>query len=253
MKKDPIIKLPSYNPPGIIYGFVTKNLQGSSFSYDPHRKGSASNFENNRALVLNALGLPEHRLSILNQVHGNEAINIQEVRIIGDEIAADGQVTTNKNVILAIKTADCVPVLFHDVKSGVIGACHAGWKGAFSGIIESTINKMLSSGAKLDQIESIIGPCIQQDSYEVDNIFYQKFLDQDGTNNYFFKPAKRADHYMFDLPAYVAKRLLKSGINVIYNSNLDTLSDEERFFSYRLSTLRGEPLGGSILSVIGLE
>jgi YfiH family protein len=252
MNKSSIIKISEYNPEGMIYGFVSKSLLGSSFCYTWKRAKDPNAF-NNRQLVLNALGTPEKQLSMLLQVHGTKCIKIEDVPELGQEIEADGQVTTNSNIVLAINTADCVPVLFYDSDHKIIGACHAGWRGALAGILPSTINKMLDNGAKLDSIEAIIGPCIHQQSYEVDINYYNEFIKEDLLNKKFFINSVKPNHYMFDLPGYVINKLRALGITRIYNSDLDTLTNEDKFFSYRRSTLRNQKLDGDVLSVIGLK
>ncbi len=250
MNKGSIVKIPDYNPQGIFYGFISKSLPDCSFRFTLQKDRSALS---NRQLVLNALGMPQRRLSMLSQVHGTDCLIIDNPSTLGQEVEADGQVTVNKNVVLAINTADCVPVLLHDTKNKVIGICHAGWRGALAGILQSTIQQMLNCEAEISSIEAIIGPCIQQQSYEVSENYYQQFLVENNSNNVFFLDSKRPGHYMFDLPGYVCKKLKDSGIFKIADIKLDTLTNEDRFFSYRLSSLRGKKREGDILSVIGLR
>ena len=250
--KNFIVKIPEYNPNDVLYGFVTKSLPGCTHRYD-WRNGVYPEAASDRRAVLDILGVSKRQFAMVNQVHGISCVTIDEAPLLGTEIEADGHVTTNKNIILAIKTADCVPVLFHDAKGGVIGACHAGWRGALAGITSSTIKKMLDSGAQLDRIEAIIGPCIQQASYEVDEVFYQTFLAESIENKNFFINSPNAGHHMFDLPGYVIRKLKADGIKTIINSALDTLKEEDKFFSYRRSTLRKNKLDGYVLSVIGLK
>ena len=172
--KNYIENIPKYNPENVFYGFVTKLLPGCSYHYD-WRNGVHPEAASDRRAVLETLGVANRQLAMVNQVHGTNCVIIEEAPLLGCEIDADGHVTTNKNIILAIKTADCVPVLFHDSTNGVIGACHAGWRGALAGITISTVQKMIEAGAQIANIEAIIGPCIQQDSYEVDDNFHKNF------------------------------------------------------------------------------
>ena len=250
--KNYIVNIPEYNPENVVYGFVTKFLPGCTHHYD-WRNGVYPEAASNRRAVLEMLGFGSRQLAMVNQVHGTNCVIIEEAPLLGTEIDADGHVTTNKNIVLAIKTADCVPVLFHDPKNGVIGACHAGWRGALAGITTSTVKKMLESGAQIANIETIVGPCIQQASYEVDSNFYQNFLAEDVKNESFFIKSSRVDHYMFDLPGYVIRKLQADGIKLIFNSAIDTLKEENKFFSYRRNTLRNVKLDGYMLSVIGLK
>ncbi len=250
--KNFITKVAEYNPENIFYGFVAKSLPGCTHNYD-WRNGVYPEAASNRRMVLDILGVGGRQLAMIKQVHGINCVTIDEAPLLGTEIEADGHVTTNKNVVLAITTADCVPVLFHDAKNGVIGACHAGWRGALAGITSSTTQKMLESGAQLENIEAIVGPCIQQVSYEVDSNFYQSFLAEDAQNRTFFIDSSKAGHYMFDLPGYLIKKLKADGIKIIINSAIDTLKEEDKFFSYRRNTLRNTKLDGYVLSVIGLK
>jgi len=250
--KNYIENIPKYNPENVFYGFATKLLPGCTHNYD-WRNGVYPEAAGDRRAVLENLGVANRQLAMVNQVHGTNCVIIEEAPLLGDEIDADGHVTTNKNIILAIKTADCVPVLFHDSTNGVIGACHAGWRGALAGITISTVQKMIESGAQIANIEAIIGPCIQQVSYEVDDNFYKNFLAEDDKNKTFFIESSRAGHYMFDLPGYVIKKLQADGIKNIFNSSIDTYKEKDKFFSYRRNTLKNKKLDGYVLSVIGLK
>ena len=251
-KKVPIITIPACNPPGIFYGFIGKSLVGSSFYYTLNHKQDP-NVLNNRKLVLSSLNKNDHVLYFLHQVHSDDCVVAEDILPLGQEIKADGSVTVNRNIILAIITADCVPVLFYDVENQIIGACHAGWKGAIGGIVESTIDKMLKQGARISSITAIIGPCIQQGSYEVNKDFYQQFLMESIENKQFFIDSVNLEHYMFDLPGYVMLKLGSKNIDKIFNSKLDTLTNEEEFFSYRRNSLKKQELDGNILSVIGFK
>ena len=155
-------------------------------------------------------------------------------------------------MLLGIVTADCAPVLLADSQAGVVGAAHAGWKGAFTGVIENTLDAMSALGARRENIAAAIGPCIAQASYEVDDGFAARFTGADAENARFFA-AGRPGHCHFDLEAYVARRLEMAGIARIEPLGLDTLGAPERFYSYRRATLRGEPAYGRQISLIGLE
>jgi len=139
-----------------------------------------------------------------------------------------------------------------DLNAGVIGAAHAGWRGAFNGIVESTLDQMTELGASKNRITAAVGPCIAQESYEVGGEFWDRFHAETTDNDRFFISANKDGHFMFDLPAYVAAKLSKAGINNVIRSDLDTCSDREQFFSYRRTVLRGEKQYGRCLSVIVL-
>lgn len=149
---------------------------------------------------------------------------------------ADGAVTTNPDLLLGIKTADCAPVLLADYKHGVIGAAHAGWRGAAKGIVENVIALMLKSGARLPDITAAIGPCIQQPSFAVQNDMRQILLALNQDNERWFKPDNDGIHYYFDLSGYVESRLQKAGIGNIENCRIDTYPPQNGYFSYRRAT-----------------
>ncbi len=159
-------------------------------------------------------------------------------------------VTDRPGLLLAILAADCAPVLLADRVAGVIGAAHAGWKGAFSGVTDRTVDAMITLGARAERIAAAIGPCIAQASYEVDEGFQQRFLDADSANSRYFQ-AGRPRHYQFDLEAYVAMRLELAGIGRLGRLGLDTYAAPDRFYSYRRATHRGEPNYGRQISLIG--
>jgi polyphenol oxidase len=165
---------------------------------------------------------------------------------------ADAMVTDRPGLILGILTADCAPVLFVDTEAGVIGAAHAGWKGAISGVTDATIKAMETLGAKRDRIAAAIGPCIARASYEVDAAFQSRFTDTDPENERFFADGKRSGHHQFDLEAYVAHRLAAAGLTRVAALGLDTYSDPTRFFSFRRATHGGEPDYGRQISLIAL-
>ncbi|WP_339501533.1 polyphenol oxidase family protein, partial [Pseudomonas canadensis] len=147
--------------------------------------------------------------------------------------------------------ADCAPVLLADVQAGIIGAAHAGWKGALGGVTDATLQAMEALGAQRDRIAAAIGPCIARASYEVDEAFARRFEANDPANERFFAEG-RAGHFQFDLEAYVAHRLATAGVTRVAMLGLDTYADEARFFSFRRATHRGEPGYGRQISIIGL-
>ena len=153
---------------------------------------------------------------------------------------------------LGILTADCAPVLFADEEAGVIGAAHAGWRGALAGVTDSTIAAMERLGARRENVHAAVGPCIAQPSYEVDEGFRRRFIDEDGSNDRFFITGAAGKPH-FDLEAYVVHRLIAAGIGEVEALNLDTYADPDRFYSYRRATHRGEADYGRQLSAIAIE
>ncbi len=191
----------------------------------------------NLQIAASEIGLKKENLLLLNQGVSNVALYVDEASY--DMSEADGAVTTKKGIGLCIRTADCVPVLFEDRKNGVIGAAHAGWRGAFKGILENVIKLMIEKGAELTNIRAAIGPCIMQKSYEVDRNFYSQFIEQDLQNKKYFVSGKQEGYFYFDLSGYCLDRLKTSGIKDVEASNLDTYSLKEEYFSFRRFTHEG--------------
>ena len=194
--------------------------------------------------------LPGAALVGVYQVHGREVATVAQPRADADRPHADALVTDRPGVLLGILTADCAPVLLADAAAGVVGAAHAGWKGALAGVTDSTLLAMEALGARRDRIAAAIGPCIARDSYEVDDAFHARFAAADMANDRFFAAA-RPGHARFDLEAYVAHRLAVAGVEQVETLGLDTYFHEARFYSYRRATHRGEATFGRQLSVIG--
>ena len=195
---------------------------------------------------------PDARLVTMYQVHGAEAVTVTEPWDIPENPKADAMVTDRKGVALGILTADCAPVLLADREAHVIGAAHAGWNGAISGVTDSVVAAMVKLGAKRERIRAAIGPCISQAAYEVGPEFEARFRSADSANARFFLPSVRANHFRFDLPAYVAHRLERSGVQV-EALGACTYERGEDFFSYRRTTHLKEPDYGRELSAIVLD
>lgn len=194
--------------------------------------------------------LPGARLVSVYQVHGADCVEAGDWTE-ADRPHADALVTDRPGVLLGILTADCAPVLLADRTAGVIGAAHAGWKGAVAGVTDSTIAAMEQLGARRGDIVAAIGPCIAQASYEVDTGFRARLLEMAADNARFFAPGAPG-HWQFDLEGYVAMRLERAGIGAVERLGLDTYADEARFFSFRRATHRKEPDYGRQISLIGL-
>jgi YfiH family protein len=190
-------------------------------------------------------------LVTLYQVHSPDAVAVIEPFDERLRPRADALVTDRPGLALGILTADCAPVLLADREAEVVGAAHAGWKGAIGGVTDSTIALMESLGARRERIVAAIGPCIARASYEVDQDFFRRFAEADPANERFFADGK-PDHFQFDLEAYVAHRLAAAGIRTVETLGLDTYSDEDGFYSFRRATHRGEPDYGRQISIIGL-
>lgn len=182
-------------------------------------------------------GYKTSELVLVNQVHGNDVFVITDKSQIPQKLVnADAIVTNLSNINIGILTADCMPILFFDEKNKIIAAVHAGWQGAFKKVAENTIDEMIKLGAKIENIKAVIGPCIRQASYEVDENFREKFLKENSEYKKFFIKSKNQNHYLFDLVSYVAKKLENKGIRTILDDGVDTYSNSEKLFSYRRNT-----------------
>jgi YfiH family protein len=204
----------------------------------------------NRRRAVEAVA-PGARLVTLHQVHSPTAIPVTAAYPDDARPQADAMVTDRPGLLLGILTADCTPVLFADVGAGVIGAAHAGWKGALGGVVENTLTEMEKLGARRERIAVAVGPVIARRSYEVDQAFFDRFVAVDQSNERFFA-AGRSGHHQFDLEAFVLSRLAAAGVTRVEPLGLDTYSDPDRFYSYRRATHRGEPDYGRQISLIGL-
>lgn len=201
----------------------------------------------NRRLAADAI-MPGAQMVTPYQIHSSDAVIVREAWTLTDRPHADALVTDRPGLLLGIVTADCAPILLADKEAGVVGAAHAGWRGAHDGVIASTVAAMEKLGAVPARICAAIGPCIAQASYEVDDLFCEGFGPEAAD---FFVPGKPG-HHQFNLEAYVESRLAESGICVIEPLGLDTYADVARFFSYRRSTHRSEDTYGRQISLIGV-
>lgn len=204
----------------------------------------------NRDLARDAV-MANAALVTVRQVHSPDVITVTDAIAEESRPAADAMVTARPGLVLGVLTADCVPVLFADTVAGVVGAAHAGWKGAIGGVTDRTIVAMEALGAARERITCAIGPCIGRLSYEVELAFAERFERDDPDNERFFT-AGRVGHCQFDIAAYVASRLHSAGISRIGLLDEDTYSQPERFFSYRRSCHRGESDYGRQISMIAL-
>ena len=194
--------------------------------------------------------MPRRSLVGCTQVHGIDVVTVETAWEAGTGPRADAMVTGRPGLALGIITADCAPILFADRSAGIVGAAHAGWRGAVAGVIEATIAAMTQLGARADRIAAAVGPCIGQTSYEVASDLRDAVLAHDPAGARFFATGKRDARWQFDLPGYCAARLTAAGVGAVYVTGLDTLADEDHFFSHRRRTLAGGGPIGHQISVI---
>ncbi len=204
----------------------------------------------NRRLVAEYFGRDSGDLLTLYQIHSPRVAYVTDAWAPDEAPQADAMVTKTPGVVLGILTADCAPVLFSDRTGTVVGAAHAGWRGAFGGVLEATVEEMIRQGADENGISAAIGPCISQAAYEVGDEFRATFLDAEGGNAAFFVEGEREGHWQFDLVSYVATRLRALGVSPETDAAACTYQNEARYFSYRRSTHRSEPDYGRQVSAI---
>ena len=243
--------------PGISHGFFTRGGGHSTGIFASLNCGLGSGddpdlVQMNRAVVARSLGVEASHVVTSHQVHSADVIEVTAPWPLSDRPKVDGIVTRSKGIALGVLTADCGPVLFADATAGVVGACHAGWKGALNGVTEATIAAMEKLGANRQHIVAVLGPTISKSNYEVGPEFPKLFLAQLADNAQFFAPSTKQDHFMFDLPGYLRSRLKAAGIGQAHDLALCTYADEARFYSYRRATHRGELDYGRLISAIAL-
>ncbi|SJZ88470.1 conserved hypothetical protein [Enhydrobacter aerosaccus] len=243
---------------GVQHSFFTRRGGVSSGLYSSLNCGygsgdSPDNVRENRRRVAATFALGEPDLLTVHQIHSTDVLTVADERWTSPGAPkADALVTDRPGVVLGVLAADCAPVLLADPQAQVIGAAHAGWKGALNGVVDTTIAAMERLGARRDRLRIVIGPCIGRDSYEVGPEFPAPFLAQDEANRAFFRPASRTGHFMFDLAGYLTHRIARTGAAVTATGH-DTLAGDEDFFSYRRNTLNGVRDYGRGLSAIALE
>jgi YfiH family protein len=241
---------------GVAHGFLGRRggvSTGITAGLDLGRRGQVEispELAENRRRALDAV-LPGAELVTLYQVHSAECVTLSAPWDDRERPHADAMVTDRPGFALGILTADCAPVLLADRAAGIVGAAHAGWKGAIGGVADATVAAMEKLGADRDRIHAAIGPCIARASYEVDEAFQHRFEADDPANERFFAPG-RDGHAQFDLEGYVAHRLAAAGVRTIEMMGLDTYADADRFYSFRRATHGGEPDYGRQISIIGI-
>lgn len=244
----------------VFHGFFTRRGGMSEGIYKSLNCGPGSgddpeSVHKNREIVARTAGVDPGNLLSTHQVHSADCVMVKEPWAVDKRPKADAMVTDRPGLALGVLTADCAPVLFFGEKpdgAPVIGAAHAGWKGALDGVLEAAVRTMTETGAAPETLRAAIGPCIARRSYEVGPEFQMRFMEQARENEQFFAPARRKDHYLFDLAGYCAARLAMAGVKNVNLTDQDTYADEERFFSYRRSVHRARPDYGRQISVISI-
>lgn len=252
-----MLTAPTLAVPGIRHAFFTRQGGVSTGLYASLNGGIGSaddggNVEKNRAAMATALGVEADCLLSAFQIHSPQVIVVTKPWPPAQRPRADGMVTRTRGLAIGVTTADCGPVLFAEPQAGVIGAAHAGWRGALGGVIEATIAAMQGLGAARGQIRAALGPMIRQRHYEVGADLIERFAAADPAAKPFFAPAVRPGHAMFDLAGYIAARLHRAGIDQVEDLDACTYGDPGLFFSYRRATHRGEADYGRHVNAIAL-
>jgi YfiH family protein len=242
---------------GIRHGFFTRTGGVSTGCYESLNGGVGSDdvpahVAENRARMATAVGVLPERLISAYQIHSPVVVTVDAPWGVNARPKADAIVTRAPGLAIAVSTADCGPILFADAGAGVIGAAHAGWRGALCGVAEATIAAMEQCGADRSRIVAALGPMIRQQNYEVGPEFVVQFAADESGNERFFRSAPRAGHSLFDLAGYIAARLARAGIGHIDDLDRCTYAEPQSFFSYRRSVHRREPDYGRHLNAIAL-
>ncbi len=243
---------------GIRHAFFTREGGVSERHYASLNGGIGSSdvpesIVENRARMAAHMRVPKVRLVSVWQHHSPDVAVVDAGWDVTQRPKADAMVTCTPGYALAIGTADCGPVLFADADAGVVGGAHSGWKGAFNGVLEATIGAMESLGAKRSRIVAVLGPTISARAYEVGPEFVARFSAEEAANLRWFQPSAKTDHAMFDLPGYIVWRLEQAGVGHAENLDVCTYGNEDRLYSYRRMTHRGEPDYGRQMSAIALD
>src|SRR5262249_33199388 len=243
---------------GIRHGFFTRAGGVSSGLYASLNGGVGSQDDagqvvGNRARMAAALGVEPRRLLTAYQTHSPNVVVAEAPWTTENRPRADAIVTRMRALAIGVTTADCGPVLFAEPRAGVIGAAHAGWRGALSGVIEATVAAMERLGARRGHIAAALGPTIRQSNYEVGPEFVARFLAADPANGRYFQPSQREEHAMFDLCGYIAQRVEHAGLTQFEDLGLCTYEEPERFYSFRRSTHRDEADYGRHINAIALS
>jgi len=242
---------------GIAHAFFTRTGGVSDGIYASLNGGTGSNdaterIAENRARMARMLGVSADRFLTAYQIHSPDVVVVEEPWTPDRRPRADAIVTRTPKLAVGISTADCGPLLFADAEARVVGAAHAGWRGALTGVIEATLAAMETLGAERTRIAAALGPTISQRNYEVGPEFVARFIAADAGNERFFAPSGKEGHAMFDLPGYIALRMQRAGVGSFEDLGLCTYAEPERFFSFRRTTHRNEPDYGRHINAIAL-
>ena len=252
----PIIQSATLAAAGVKHAFFTRNGGVSEGVYASLNGGVGSsdareNVAENKRRMAETLGVSAERFLVPFQIHSADCFAVDAPWT--DRPRCDGLATTTPGLALGVTGADCGMILFSDPKAAVVGACHAGWKGALTGVIESTLAAMEKLGARRAETIVTLGPAIGPASYEVGPEFFAQFVAQSPEHARFFSPSVKPEHKMFDLPGFIGMRVERAGVAQFENLDLDTYADETRFYSYRRTTHRKEPDYGRLVSAIVVE
>ncbi|MDF1792648.1 MAG: peptidoglycan editing factor PgeF [Thalassobaculaceae bacterium] len=252
-----MFQIDAFDENGITHAFFSRRGGVSRGIYTSLNCGRGSGddpkaVEANRARAASALDMPPGTLFTNHQIHSNKVAVIDEGGEPDDKREADALVTNRPGIVIGVLAADCAPVLFSAPGDRVIGAAHAGWRGALDGVCDATVDAMIDFGVRADGIKAAVGPCIGMESYEVGPEFPGPFLEQDEENGRYFEQAQRDGHFLFDLSGYLVRRLSRLGLGEVLRLGADTCRDEANFFSYRRSRHRSEPDYGRQLAAITL-
>ena len=251
----PIIQSATLAAAGVKHAFFTRNGGVSEGVYASLNGGVGSsdareNVAENKRRMAETLGVSAERFLVPFQIHSADCLVVDKPWT--ERPRCDGLATATPGLVLGVTGADCGMILFADPKAAVVGACHAGWKGALSGVIEATISAMEKLGARRAETIVALGPTIGPNSYEVGPEFFAQFVAQSPEHARFFSPSVKAEHKMFDLPAFIGFRTEQARVASFENLALDTYADETRFYSYRRTTHRKEPDYGRLVSAVAV-
>ncbi len=253
----PMLRSGLLTAPGVAHAFFTREGGVSGGVYDSLNGGVGSNDDprsvaENRRRMAESLGVRSSHLLVPYQIHSADVAIVTEPFAPNERPRVDGLATRTRGLAIGVTGADCGMILFSDETAGVIGACHAGWKGALTGVLEQTLATMESLGAARENIAAVLGPTIGPASYEVGPEFVARFVEAASANARFFQHSIRDGHSLFDLPAYIGMRLIGAGIGRFRSLGFDTYAMEDRFFSYRRSVHHREEDYGRLVSAIAL-
>lgn len=244
--------------PGIRHGFLTRRggvSPGGPFASLNCGFSGGDDLDRvlaNRAIALERIGLPPEGLATARQVHGTAVVVAREPAPGPPVVEADALVTDRAGITVGVLSADCAPVLLADAEAGVVGAAHAGWRGALAGVVEATVAAMVELGAAPGRLRAAVGPCIAQASYEVGPELRHAFVEEDPASGRWFRAVDGSDRLLLDLEGYVRGRLARAGVRQVTGIGADTCADEGRFFSSRRTRKAGGERFGLLLSATGL-